>query len=228
MRFHKTKIYTFAEETNIKERGKPTVFHYFGSDYKESRMNINSQSVLLQNAQWPFTYPYKSYDFAIHPAFLQTACRVLPSTQYGVASEQSQTSTPKVDKFSIDAILKKDKDNDRAVKDKCITNSYDSSTVVNDEMELACRRYQRLYEIGHPYLSTHHQAAGSDKAYLQKHLPAYKQFSERSRSGKPSLYIVSLLPERKSYGIICRVIYLLYYLYLQIFSNLHFGERTTD
>ena len=147
-------------------------------------MNLNAQSLLLPNAQWPFTYPYKSYDFAIHPAFLQTACRVLPSPQYPVALEQSQTTTPKVDKFSIDAILKKDSDSEREVKDTCVTNSYDSANVVNDEMELACRRYQRLYEIGHPYLSPQHQTAGSDKTYLQKHLPALKHFSDRSRAGK--------------------------------------------
>lgn len=146
-------------------------------------MDINSQAIMLQNAQWPFPYPYKSYDFALHPAFLQTAYRALPSTEYEIPSEQPRTSTPKVDKFSIDAILKKDKDSEKDLKEKCVRNNYESTKTVTEEVELACRRYQRLYEIGHPYLSPHQQT-GSEKTYLQKHLQTYKQFSERSRAGK--------------------------------------------
>ena len=147
-------------------------------------MNFNSQAMLLQNAQWPYSFPYKSYDFALHPAFLQSAAyRALPNTQYET-TEQSQNVTQKVDKFSIDAILnKKDKNNEKDVAEKSVSNQLDSSKSATDEMELACRRYQRLYEMGHPYISQHQQT-GAEKSYLHKHLQTFKQFSERSRAGK--------------------------------------------
>ena len=151
------------------------------------KMDFSSQAMLLQNAQWPYSFPYKSYDFGLHPAFLQSAYRPLPNTQYGGTTEQterSHTVTQKVDKFSIDAILKKDKSDEKDIVDKSESvNQQDSPKSATDEMELACRRYQRLYEIGHPYISQHQQT-GAEKSYLHKHLHTFKQFSDRSRAGK--------------------------------------------
>ena len=150
-------------------------------------MNFSSQAMLLQNAQWPYSFPYKPYDFGLHPAFLQSAYRPLPTAHYeGTAEqpEQSHTVTPKVDKFSIDAILKKNSNDEKDNVEKSETvNQRDSPKSATEEMELACRRYQRLYEMGHPYISQHQQT-GAEKSYLHKHLQTFKQFSDRSRSGK--------------------------------------------
>ena len=155
-------------------------------------MEHNPQHMMaVANTFWPFSYPLKSYELALHPAFLQTAYRGLPTLSYGRQFDptQTQTSSPSTwqkstDKFSIDAILNRD-------KDKKVPNL--ETTVLNEQNNFADyvkyaknddvikRRHDRLLDAANPYLG--HQSSLQEKHFLQKHLQStYKHFTDNIRS----------------------------------------------
>lgn len=162
---------------------------------------------MSMNAFWPFAYPLKAYDIPLHPAFLPTTYRALPQIPtYGSQTHQQTNSpspTAKSDKFSIDAILNRDKrtessnsspihsEREREIRHHAAHHVKSLSDFVlksdkldEEEMTSQQRRHQRLLEAAHPYLS-HHTSGLTEKGYLQKHMPSpYKQFTESVRNEK--------------------------------------------
>ncbi|XP_060551132.1 homeobox protein Hox-A1-like [Ruditapes philippinarum] len=163
-------------------------------------MHSNSAQMLaMANSFWPLAYSLKSYDLSVHPAFLSSAYRSIPTLPYvtpvtAQTTPVSLSSSPpqkSSDKFSIDAILSKDKRPDSTSSEnstenfKKITHSYLENDKIHDSS--FHRRHQRLFEAAHPYLG-HANAVQDLHQHVQHsqqatHLsPAYRQMNESPRT----------------------------------------------
>lgn len=127
-------------------------------------MHANTAHMMaMANTFWPLAYTFgKSYDLSLHPAFLSSAYRglpALPTSPYG-SPTNVQISAPvhsnKSDKFSIDAILNRDKrqeteETSGADDIKKFSPNFSENDKIHETS--ISRRHQRLLEASHPYLS---------------------------------------------------------------------------
>lgn len=161
-------------------------------------MHTNSAHIMaMANSFWPFAYSFgKSYDLSLHPAFMSSAYRslpVLPTPAYTSTNGQNSVSSQskQCDKFSIDAILNKDKRPDSAGSSASDdTKKYPQSHTDSDKIHETSisRRHHRLLEASHPYLAhttpyvdlRHQEQQQTTTANVSS---AYRQLAESPRSG---------------------------------------------
>lgn len=157
-------------------------------------MQSNSAHMMaMANSFWPFAYSFgKSYDLSLHPAFLSSACRTLPALPLSPYTQTNgQTSVPsqpsKSDKFSIDAILNRDKRPDStgsSVADD--TKKFSTAFLENEKLHetSVARRHQRLLEASHPYLGHSVSYTDPHQSHTQTNVSSvYRQLSESPRTG---------------------------------------------
>ncbi|KAL4231355.1 hypothetical protein ACF0H5_008934 [Mactra antiquata] len=160
--------------------------------------STSAQMMAMANTFWPLAYSLKSYDLSLHPAFLSSAYRSIPTLQYPSTqnttpptnTSSQPTTTTKSDKFSIDAILNRDKrsESPSSVSSTDEIKKYSKSFLECDKMQESAyhRRHQRLFEAAHPYLShsnavpeLHHH----NQHPVQTHMSsAYRHLSESPRT----------------------------------------------
>lgn len=166
--------------------------------------STSAQMMAMANSFWPLAYSLKSYDLSLHPAFLSSAYRSLPTLPYpppqNTTTPPTNSSSPpttKSDKFSIDAILNKDKrsDSPSSVSSTEDIKKYSQTFLECDKLQESAfhRRQQRLFEAAHPYLGHtnavqdlhHHNQHQSQQQQLSS---AYRHLTESPRSQGKVIY----------------------------------------